>query len=252
MQVNCRPRPRAYATKMRLASFHNNWSIKWSILLGPLVLLASLVCLTPAQQPTPKKEDVSPSGNDAYRIRSGDKISVKFLYQPDLNELSVVVRPDGFINLSMIDEVMARGLTVAELKVGLEKTYSEILLKPVISINLVESVAPRIFVGGQVAKPGSYELRAGQTLMQAIVLAGGFTRDANRKTVLHARPTSGDKLKMKTFDVTQMLSDSAAPQEVLLQDGDYVFVPDSKLSKMSRIIEAFRAVIPGIGVGLRY
>src|SRR5262245_13627701 len=133
MQVICRPRPRAYATKMNLASFHNNWSIKWSILLGPLVLLASLVCLTPAQHPTPKKEDVSPSVNDAYRIRSGDKLSVKFLYQPDLNELSVVVRPDGFINLSMIDEVMARGLTVAELKAGLEKAYSEILLKPVIS-----------------------------------------------------------------------------------------------------------------------
>ena len=252
MQVNCRPRPRAYAINMSLASFHNNWSIKWSILLGPLVLLASLVCLTPAQQPTPKKEDVSPSVNDAYRIRSGDKLSVKFLYQPDLNELSVVVRPDGFINLSMIDEVMARGLTVAELKAGLEKAYSEILLKPVISINLVEYVAPRIFVGGQVAKPGSYELRAGQTLMQAIVLAGGFTRDANRKTVLHARPIGGDKLKMMIFDATQMLSDSAAPQEVLLQDGDYVFVPDSKLSKMSRIIEAFRAVIPGIGVGIRY
>jgi polysaccharide export outer membrane protein len=236
---------------MSFASLPNNWSIKWSILLGPLVLLASLVCLTPAQRPTPK-EDVSPSVNDAYRIRSGDKLSVKFLYQPELNELSVVVRPDGFIKLSMIDEVMARGLTVAELTAGLEKAYREILLKPVISINLVEYVAPRIFVGGQVAKPGSYELRAGQTLMQAIVLAGGVTRDANRKTVLHARPIGGDKLKMATFDVTKMLSDSAAPQEVLLQDGDYVFVPDSKLSKVSRIIEAFRAVIPGIGVGIRY
>jgi polysaccharide export outer membrane protein len=236
---------------MSFASLLNNWSIKWSILLGPLVLLASLVCSIPSQQPTPK-EDAAPSVIGAYHIRSGDKLSVKFLYQPELNELSVVVRPDGFINLPMIDEVMARGLTVAELTAGLEKAYGEILLKPVISINLVEYVAPRIFVGGQVAKPGSYELRAGQTLMQAVVLAGGFTRDANRKTVLHARPIGGGKLKMAKFDVTEMLSDSATPHEVLLQDGDYIFVPDSKLSKMSRIIEAFRAVIPGIGVGIRY
>ncbi|MCI0393145.1 MAG: polysaccharide export protein [Acidobacteria bacterium] len=233
---------------------------KWPSVLSSFVLLASLVCFTQAQQPTPRAEapisapssapsSAPISANDAYRIRSGDKLSLKFLYQPELNEPSVLVRPDGLINLSMIDEVMARGLTVVELKGSLEKAYSEILLNPVISINLVEFVAPRTFIAGQVAKPGSYELRAGQTLMQVIALAGGFTRDANRKMVLHARPIGEGKLKMATFDVTRMLSDSGAPQEVSLQDGDYVFVPDSKLSKMSRVIEAFRAVIPGIGIG---
>jgi polysaccharide biosynthesis/export protein len=220
---------------------------KW-LLPGLLVLLASLVCFTPAQQPMPRTDDPIPV-NDLYRIRSGDKLSIKFLYHPELNEPSVAVRPDGFITSSMIDEVMARGLTVAELKASLEKEYSEVLLNPVISINLIEFVAPHIFVGGQVAKPGSYELRAGQTLVQAIFLAGGFTREANRKMVLHARPNSEGKLKMETFNVMKMLSDSGARQEVSLQDGDYVFVPDSKISKLSRIIEAFRGVIPGFGIG---
>jgi polysaccharide export outer membrane protein len=222
---------------------------KWSILLNSLVLLTSFVCFALAQQPTPEA-GAPPSVNDTYRIRIGDKLSVKFLYHPELNEPSVVVRPDGLINLSMIDEVPAKGLTVAELKAGIEKAYSEALLNPVVSINLIEYVAPRIYVGGQVAKPGSYDLRAGQTLMQAIILAGGFTREANRKMVLHARPAGEGKLKMTEFDVMRMLSNSKAAQEVLLQDGDYVFVPDSKLSKMSRVIEAFRAAIPGIGIGI--
>ena len=113
-------------------------------------------------------------------------------------------------------------------------------------INLVEFVAPRIYVGGQVAKPGSYDLRAGQTLMQAIILAGGFTREANRKTVLRARPTADAKLNLTTFNVPQLLTDSKTAQEVLLPDGDYVFVTDSKLTKVSRILEVFQASIPRI------
>src|SRR5262245_8950290 len=224
---------------------------KWAIVPGSPVLIALLVCFTPAQQPTPRTDDPVPV-NDTYRIQSGDKLSVKLLYHPELNEPSVVVRPDGFITTSLADEVMARGLTIAELKASLEKVYGEVLLNPVVSINLIEFVAPHIFVGGQVAKPGSYELRAGHTLVQAIFLAGGFTRDANRKLVLHARPIGEGKLKMEIFNVTKMLSHSGEPQEVLLQDGDYVFVPDSKISKISRVIEAFRGVIPGIGIGVRY
>jgi len=224
---------------------------RWSSQLILLVLLASLVCFAAAQQPT-SEANASHPVNETYRIRSGDKLSVKFLYHPEFNEASVVVRPDGFITLSVIDEVMARGLTVAELKAGIEKAYGETLLNPVVSINLIEYVAPRIYVGGQVTKPGRYELREGHTLMQSIILAGGFTREANRKMVLHARPVGDGKLKMTAFNAMQMLSDSPAVQEVLLEDGDYVFVPDSKLSKMSRVVEAFRVLIPSIGVGVRY
>jgi len=220
-------------------------SNNWPALLSSFILAALLVSSALAQQPAPSTAAPS-SVSDAYRIRSGDKLSIKFLYHPELNEPAVVVRPDGFIALLMIDEVTAKGLTVSELKAGIEKAYSETLLNPVVSVNLVEFVAPRVYVGGQVAKPGSYELRAGQTLIQAIILAGGFTRDANRKMVLHAQPVEGGKLKLATFDVARMLSDSTAAQEVLLLDGDYVFIPDSKLSKISRILEAFRAAIPNL------
>jgi polysaccharide export outer membrane protein len=234
---------------MIMSGIPNKW---WPPLLCPLALLTLLAGSVFAQQPALGVTTPSPSNNNTYRIRSGDKLSIKFLYHAELDEPAVVVRPDGFITLSIIDEVSAKGLTVAELKAVIEKACSESLLNPVVSINLIEFVAPHIYVGGQVAKPGSYELRAGQTLMQAVILAGGFTREANRKMVLHARPAGEGKLKMTAYNMMQMLSDSATTQEVLLWDGDYVFVQDSKLSKMSRVFEAFRAVIPGIGIGLGY
>ncbi len=220
---------------------------KWPALLGSFAFLAMIFSSALAQQPSSDAK-ASHLINNTYQIRTGDKVSIKFLYQPELNEASVTVRPDGYISLSMIDQVMAKGLTVGELKSNIEKAYGETLLNPVVSINLVDFVSPRVYVGGQVTKPGSIELRSGQTLIQAIILAGGFTRDANRKMVLHARPAGGGQLKMQTFDVAHMFLESNG-EDVLLQDGDYIFVPDSKLSKISRVIETFRALIPSIGIG---
>lgn len=183
-----------------------------------------------------------------YRIRKGDKLSVKFLYQPELSDAAISVRPDGKISLPMVAEVRAEGLTVAELKTTLEKAYREILLDPEITVNVVEFVPPRVFVGGEVTKPGSYELRAGQTLLQAVILAGGFTPNAHRKQVLHARPVNERELQVVALDLTKLLTVGEKKLEIILQDGDYIFIPDSKLSKFTNIVAAFRSLVPGYGI----
>ena len=183
-----------------------------------------------------------------YTIRSGDRLSIKFPYHAELNEPTLTVRPDGQITLTHIGDVRAAGLTVTQLKQQLEKAYSEVLVNPVISVNLTEFMMAHVFVGGQVQKAGSYELRAGDTLFKAVVLAGGFTPDANRRLVLHARPAADGKLRITQHDVLTMLSNSKEAYDFPLQDGDYVFVPDSKLSKFSRVMDAFRTVVPGSGL----
>ncbi len=183
-----------------------------------------------------------------YRIRKGDKLSLKFLYQPELSDAAMVVRPDGKISLPMVEEIKAEGLTVKELKTTLEKAYREILLDPEITVNVVEFVAPRVFVTGQVVKPGSYDLRAGQTLFQVVTLAGGFTREAHRKQILHARPINEREMKVVIVDVTKLLKPGDHKLDIVLQDGDYVYVPDSKMSKFTTILNAFRSVAPGYGI----
>ena len=110
---------------------------------------------------------------------------------------------------------------------------------------MLEFVPPRVFVGGQVTRPGSYDLRAGQTLLQAVILAGGFTPEAHRKYVLHARPINERELKVVAVDVTKLLKVGGGEAEILLQDGDYVFIPNSKLSKFTTIVNAFRSLVPG-------
>ena len=204
-------------------------------------LLVSVNAFAQIDLPEPSKPLVPQTG---YRIKQGDKLSVKFLYHPELNEVSVVVRPDGFISLQMIDDSKAEGLTISELKAQLEKSYNEILLKPVLTVALLEFVAPRVFIGGQVNKPGRYDLREGQTLVQVIFLAGGFTSDANRKMVIHARPNGSGDWEIQSANVLKVINQQGEQKDIALQDGDYIFIPDSKISQINKAVETVRGFLP--------
>lgn len=219
--------------------------VRW--LSQSLTVLSLLLCNSVfAQTTAARSEQAQPQGT--YRIHIGDKLGIKFLYQPELNEPVVIVRPDGFISLQMINDLKAAGLTVSELKQAIEAAFSEQLLRPEVSVSLLEFVAPRVFVGGQVQKPGSYELRAAQTVLQAVIVAGGFTREASRRMVLHARPVGERELKVTLVDLKELLSAGSSGQENALADGDYVFVPDSKLAKFTQIVESFRFAMPGFTI----
>ncbi|HEX8397337.1 MAG TPA: polysaccharide biosynthesis/export family protein [Pyrinomonadaceae bacterium] len=204
-------------------------------------LLVSVNAFAQIDLPEPSKPAAPQTG---YRIKQGDKLSVKFLYHPELNEISVVVRPDGFISLQMIEDSKAEGLTISELKAQLEKSYNEILLKPVLTVALLEFVAPRVFIGGQVNKPGRYDLREGQTLVQVIFLAGGFTSDANRKMVIHARPNGSGDWEIQSANVLKVINQQGEQKDIALQDGDYIFIPDSKISQINKAVETVRGFLP--------
>ncbi len=183
---------------------------------------------------------------ESYRIRQGDKLSIKFFAHNELNEANLLVRPDGFISPQIIAEIRAEGKTVAELKKALEWAYNEILLQPIITVSVVDFVTPRIFVGGQITKPGRYDIREAGTLVQAIFLAGGFTPDARRSMVLRARPNGKGDWQIEIANVMKILDPKIKEKDLVLQDGDYIFVPDSKMSQINKAVETFRGFLPRI------
>jgi protein involved in polysaccharide export with SLBB domain len=208
------------------------------------VCILCLSFLAFAQARVPVESNSAPP-DGGYRIRQGDKLSVKFLYHPELTDAALIVRPDGFISLQLIDDIKAEGLTVTQLKKRLDKAYEEILLNPVITVTLVEYIPPRVFIGGQVNKPGRYDLRDAQTLIEVIFLAGGFTRDANKKMVLHARPNGSRDWRFQSANVMKILSQKGEEKDIFLQDGDYIYIPDSKISRLNKAVEGFRGLLPG-------
>lgn len=180
----------------------------------------------------------------SYRIQKGDKLSVKFFSHPELNEPSVIVRPDGFISLQIIDDIRAEGRTALELKADLEKAYNETLLNPIISVAVIEFVAPRVFIGGQIKNAGRYDLRDAKTIVQVVFLAGGFTEDANRKMVILARPDGKGDWQTQAVNVMKILDKKSPEKDVELRDGDYIFIPDSKISQFNKAVETFRGLLP--------
>lgn len=215
-------------------------SFKLTLFLGLLLCFSGGDISVFAQSAAGSAEEPPTS----YRISPGDKLSIKFFSNPELNEPTMLVRPDGFINPQLINEVRAAGRTVAELKAELERYYNEILLSPMITVSVIDLNPPRIFVGGQVNKPGKYELREARTLAQAVFLAGGFTADARRTMVVHARPNAKGDWDIRTANVLKLLDGKDPGADVKLQDGDYIFVPDSRISQISKAVEAFRGFLP--------
>lgn len=219
----------------------NRWVSKSPLALVYICFLATVGAI--AQGPPAQSQASAP---EAYRIQKGDKLSLKFFSHPDLNEPSMVVRPDGLISPQIIHEIRAEGKTVAGLRKELERAYAEVLLDPIITVTVIEFVTPRIFVGGQIGKPGRYEMREAKTLVQAIFVAGGFTADAHRRMVIHARPDGRGDWQIQTVDVLKVLERKGPARDIALQDGDYVFVPESRLSQVTKAVEAFRGFLPRI------
>ena len=214
---------------------------KYSALISGL---AFALCCFPAWSAAQVKGNTDKRAQESYRIRHGDKLSIKFFSHPELDEPNLLVRPDGFVSPQIIDEIKAEGRTVVELKTQLERAYNEILLEPIITVSVVDFVTPRIFVGGQITKPGRYEIREAGTLVQAIFLAGGFTRDAHRAMVIRARQDGKGDWQIQTANVLKILDGKGNEKDLVLEDGDYVFVPDSKTSQLTKAVEAFRGLLP--------
>src|SRR5262245_41953921 len=146
--------------------------------LGPLILSAAVLAQAPGQPPGGLEPE--------YTIQSGDLLSIKFFYNKELSE-DVVVRPDGRISLQLIPEVLAAGRTPAGLVEVLRGLYSTQLDRPEIAVIVRSFSSQRVYVDGEVAKPGELLMTGPLTLLQAVARAGGTTYNAQPKHVLLIR-----------------------------------------------------------------
>jgi polysaccharide biosynthesis/export protein len=193
---------------------------------------------TSTQTNTPVLQD----RNQRYRIEQGDQLALDFRFTPEYNA-TVTVQPDGFISLRGIGDMHAQGLTLPELNKNLETEYAKILHDPVITVTPQEFVHPAFTAGGQVGKPGKYDLHGDTTVVQAIAMAGGFTDEAKHSQVLLFRRVSSDTVQAKIINVKQMLNSRNLNEDIHLEPGDTLYVPKNTLSKIQPFLpmNVFRA-----------
>jgi len=170
-----------------------------------------------------------------YRLTKSDIVDVNFTFSPDYNQ-SLTVQPDGFVVLKGAGTVFAEGLTLPQLHHAVMDAYSGFLNQPEVTLTLKDFDKPYFLASGEVAKPGKYELRGDLTVNEAIAVAGGFTQQARHSQVILFRRVSGDLAEAHVLDLKRMLDGRNLHEDMHLQPGDFIFVPQSRVSKIRKYV----------------
>lgn len=169
--------------------------------------------------------------NPRYRLRRGDSFDLDLAFSPEFNQ-TVSVQPDGYVSLKGVGSIFVEGQTVPELTAALKTAYATILHDPVIAISLKDFEKPYFIASGQVQKPGKYDLRSDLTVTEAVAIAGGFNDKAKHSQVVLFRPVPGGGYEAKLLNIKKLLATRNLSEDVQLQPGDMLYVPQSAYSKI--------------------
>lgn len=175
---------------------------------------------------------------DPYVLQVGDELAIKFYTNPELNE-DVKIRPDGMISLQLIDDVPAAGRSPADLDAELTRRYTGELADPQISVIVRTAGGHRMYVDGEVTKPGVVEVLGGMTLYQAIAMAGGLTDNAHRKQVILIRRGPDGQPVGRSIDVRGIQRGSNPGSDVPVRPLDIVYVPKSKVATLDLFVKQY-------------
>lgn len=174
----------------------------------------------PALDPAAKAGVVVPPG---YVIGAEDVLSIVFWRDKDMSA-DVVVRPDGKISLPLLQDVDAAGYAPEELRARLVKLASKYLEDPNATVVVKEIHSRKVFITGQVTKPGSYPLIGDMNVLQLIAHVGGLLEYADSSKILVLRNENGQEHRFK-FNYKDVVRGKNVNQNILLKPGDTVIVP---------------------------
>ena len=162
-----------------------------------------------------------------YVIGPEDVLDISVWKNPDLSR-SVTVRPDGRISLPLIGDVKAAGLTPGALRESITEKLKEYQETVVVSV-IVDTVnSYRVFILGEVARPGTYLMKRRTTVLQAIAIAGGFNQYASKNKMVVVRErvgaeTAEERMPVRFDDLVK--AGGKSEKNLILRPGDTIFVP---------------------------
>ncbi|CAN5178601.1 exopolysaccharide export protein VpsN [soil metagenome] len=182
-----------------------------------LSLFAIVLALAPA----------SARADENYAIRASDLLQISVFQEPDLS-LQVRVSEDGSIRLPLIGDLPVGGMSTGQAAASIRARYLDgYLVNPQVSVTVLSFAKRRFTVLGQVQRPGAYIMPdTGEvSVLQAIGLAGGFTRLANTKKVILKRTASG---REKIIEINaKEIAKSGGREDVRMIPGDILTVNES-------------------------
>jgi polysaccharide export outer membrane protein len=198
-------------------SFQRTRMVGVGLLVGAVGALALGAC---AGSTSAQARDAKPFQPQEYRIGVEDVLEIAVWREPELSTVAPV-RPDGKVTVPVAGEVAAAGRTAHELEQELAKKFSVRIASPTVTVVIKEVNSSRVFVLGEVAKPGAYPMRGAMTVVQALAVAGGMTEFADKGSIVILR--RGDAGAQQRLGVN--FNDAVSGSAIELVPGDTVVVP---------------------------
>ena len=163
------------------------------------------------------------SAPDQYRLLPGDELNVSVWKEVDLQK-DVVIAPDGRFSFPLVGDVLAVGRTLPEVRTELVDKLERFIPEAELTVTLKNPKGNRIYVIGQVNKPGEYVVNPMVDVVQALSIAGGMTPFASVDDVRILRRENG-RQEMLEFRFGDIAKGRRLEQNVVLRPGDVVVVP---------------------------
>lgn len=179
------------------------------------VCLAACICIAGAGQAYAQQS--------SYQVKPGDILEISVWKEPDLTR-EVLVRPDGAFSFPLVGEVDARNKSVSELTKTVSERIARFIADAVVTIAVKQINGNKVYVLGQVNKPGEFIVNPSVNVMQALSMAGGTTPFAATGSivVLRGRGAQQSALPFRYADVVRGRS---LESNIELMSGDVVVVP---------------------------
>ena len=166
----------------------------------------------------------SPSAPAGYVIGVDDVLSILFWRDKDLSAPEITVRPDGKVTLPLLNDIQAAGLSPEQLREVVLEAARRYVEDPNPTVIVKEIKSRKVFITGQVEKPGPYPLNGPTTILQLIATAGGLREFADGKNISVMRNQLGRQLVF-AFSYQDLLKKKNLSQNIGLEPGDTVVVP---------------------------
>jgi polysaccharide export outer membrane protein len=203
-----------------------------------IILFFLMICFSglAMAQIDPKGPGDMYTGEFTYQIGPGDVIEIKVWRHPDLT-MQVRVRPDCKIAFPIVNEVNVNNSTPEGLRKDLELKLSKTIRDPQVTVNIVEFQSKKVFVLGEVNRPGVYPFEGRERVIDALGKAMGYKEDtAALKSIMVIKSGSAAATRINIYD---FIHKGDVKQNVLLEPGDIVFVPQTFISNVNKFVDQF-------------
>jgi polysaccharide biosynthesis/export protein len=165
------------------------------------------------------------AANDTtYKIGPQDILRIDVWKEPEISRSGLPVRPDGKISLPLLNDVQAAGLSPLELSNVISEGLKKYMNNPQVTVTVLEINSKRVYVTGEVRRPGAFALLPNMTVLQALTNSGGFTQFARTKGIYVLRNVGGKQLKFP-FNYKDVIKGNHPEENIELQPGDLIVVP---------------------------